>query len=136
VVWAYLRTGERDRAMELIGPPNAGCREREEAGELHLGYDLYGCALVRLLAGEEQAALDLLERAAQAGWRGYYGMRRDPRWDAVRDEPRFQSIMSRVKADLDAQRAEVEAIEADDDFIARYEAALALHADKVDEAEP
>jgi TolB-like protein/tetratricopeptide (TPR) repeat protein len=127
VAWAYLRTGNRERAMELIGPRIAGCREREEAGELHLGYDLYGCALVRLLAGEEQSALDLLERAAQAGWRSYYRMRRDPRWDAVRDEPRFQAIMAWVKADLDAQRAEVEAIEADDDFEARLDAAIAAH---------
>jgi TolB-like protein/Flp pilus assembly protein TadD len=125
VAWAYLRTGNRDRAMDLIEPGNAGCREAEEARRLHLGYAFYGCALLRLLAGEEQAALDLLERAVQAGWRGYYGMRRDPRWDAVRDEPRFQAIMARVKADLDAQRAEVEAIEADDDFEARLDAAIA-----------
>jgi TolB-like protein/tetratricopeptide (TPR) repeat protein len=128
VAWAYLRTGNRDRAMELIEPMLAGCREREAAGRLHLGYDFYDCALVSLLAGEEQAALDLLDQAAEAGWRGYYRMRRDPRWDAVRDEPKFQAIMARVKADLDAQRAEVEAIEADDDFKARLDAAIAAYA--------
>ena len=128
VAWAYLRTGNRDRAMELIEPMITGCREREDAGRLHLGYNFYDCALVSLLAGEEQAALDLLDQAAEAGWRGYYGIRRDPRWDPVRDEPKFREILARVRADLDAQRAEVEDSEAEDDFEARLDAAIAAHA--------
>jgi hypothetical protein len=45
----------------------------------------------------------------------------------VTDEPRFQAVMARVKADLDEQRARVEAIEAGEDFVARLDAAIALH---------
>jgi hypothetical protein len=62
-------------------------------------------------------AIDLLERAADAGWRAYFPIRRDPRWDPARADPKFQAV-------LDRQRAELEAIEAEDDFEARLDAAL------------
>jgi TolB-like protein/Tfp pilus assembly protein PilF len=128
IAWAYLRTGDRDEAMGLLGPVIARDRHEAEAGRLRLGYDLYGHALAVLLSGDREGALELLARAADAGWRGYHGIRRDPRWDSVRETPMFKAIMARVKSDLDAQRAEVEAIDAEDNFIARLDAAIALHA--------
>jgi TolB-like protein/Tfp pilus assembly protein PilF len=124
IAWAYLCTGARDEAMRLLGPVIERERDQAEAGRLHLGYDLYGHALAVLLSGDQEGALELLARAADAGWRGYYGIRRDPRWDAVRETPEFQAIMARLKADIDAQRAQVEAIEAEDDFEARLDAAI------------
>jgi hypothetical protein len=84
-------------------------------------------ALTAVLLGDLPRALDLLEQAEQAGWRRYYATLRDPRWDALREEPRFQGILARVKADIDAQRARVEALEAEDDFEARLDAAIAMH---------
>jgi hypothetical protein len=67
--------------------------------------------------GDHPRAIDLLERAADAGWRAYFPIRRDPRWDPARADPKFQAV-------LDRQRAELEAIEAEDDFEARLDAAL------------
>jgi hypothetical protein len=136
VAWAYLQAGDPAAAAALLEPLDRHYREREVAGRLHLSGDLAHFALNTLLLGDPDRALALLARAAEAGWRGYYAALRDPRWDAVRERPEFQAIMAGVKADLDLQRAQLEAIDAEDDFIARYEAALALHADKVDEAEP
>jgi hypothetical protein len=136
LAWAYLQAGDPAAAAALLGSLDRDYREREAAGRLHLSGDLADCALNTLLLGEPERALELLARAADAGWRGYYAAQRDPRWNAVRARPEFQTIMADVKADLDRQRAQLEAIDAEDDFIARYEAALALHADKVDEAEP
>lgn len=136
LAWAYLQAGDPAAAAALLESLDPDYRQREAAGRLHLSDDLVDFALNTLLLGEPERALDLLTRAAEAGWRGYYAALRDPRWDSVRGRPEFQAIMDGVKADLDLQRAQLEAIDAEDDFIARYEAALALHADKVDEAEP
>ena len=100
-------------------------RQRDSDGRLHRSGDLFEFARNQALLGDSPRALDLLERAERAGWRGYYSARHDPRWDALRGEPRFQALMARVKADLDAQRARVEQIDAEDDFAARLDAALA-----------
>jgi TolB-like protein/Tfp pilus assembly protein PilF len=124
IAWAHLRTGARDEAMRLLGPVIARDRDEVEAGRLHLGYDLYLHALAVLLSGDQEGALELLARAADAGWRAYYGIQRDPRWDSVRETPQFQAIMARVKADVDAQRAQVEALQVEEDFEARLDAAI------------
>jgi tetratricopeptide (TPR) repeat protein len=136
LAWAYLQAGDPAAAAALLEPLDRDYREQEAAGRLHLSDDLAYFARNTLLLGDPERALELLARAAEAGWRGYYAALRDPRWDAVRARAEFQAIMAGVKADLDLQRAQLEAIDAEDDFIARYEAALALHAYKVDEAEP
>jgi len=52
----------------------------------------------------------------------YYSVSNDPRWGSLRDDLRFKKLMSRVKADIDSQRAGLERIEAKDDFVARLDA--------------
>jgi hypothetical protein len=68
---------------------------------------------------------DVLERAIKAGWRDYYVRRNDPYWAALENEPRYRALMATVKADIDRQRAEVERIDATDDFKAKLDAAMA-----------
>jgi hypothetical protein len=46
------------------------------------------------------------------------GILYDPRWDAVRQEPLFEAVMARVKADIDRQRAVVEAVDREENFAA------------------
>jgi hypothetical protein len=125
LAWAYQNTGAGSLADAILHDVERDFREREASGEMHLSDDIFAFARNTLLLGNKDHALELLERAAEAGWRGYYQVRQDPRWDALRDEPRFQAVMARVKADLDEQRARVEAIEATDDFAARLDAAIA-----------
>jgi TolB-like protein len=127
LAWAYLNTGEDTRAEAILLEPDRDFRDREAAGRLHLSDDLFAYARNSLLLGNREHALALLERAAEAGWRGYYQVRQDIRWDAVRDNPRFRALMTRVKADVDEQRARVEAIEAEEDFVAQLDAAIASH---------
>jgi TolB-like protein/Tfp pilus assembly protein PilF len=140
---AWQQMGELDSAAALLTKADAEFRARQEAGFLHSGDDLASYAFNSLLLGDKQRALDLLEHAWEAGWRGQnwdfwqlWPLLHDPAWDAVSDEPRFQALVAWVEADIDRQRAQVEKIDTEDDFIARYEAALALHADKVDEVGP
>jgi TolB-like protein/Tfp pilus assembly protein PilF len=140
---AWQQTGDLDKAAALLTRVDAEFRARQEAGVLHSGDDLASYAFNTLLLGDLRRALDLLEQAWAAGWRGQnwdfwqrWPLLHDPAWDAVSDEPRFQALMTRLEADIERQRAQVEKLDAEDDFIARYEAALAMHADKVDEAAP
>jgi hypothetical protein len=133
LAWTYLQRGDKTRAVALLEPLASELQVEHAAGrlrgiDLHSGYlsgTLAGYALTVLMLGNEAAALDLLEEAVEGGWRGYYVLRRDPRWAPLRDEPRFKAILARIKADVDAQRAQIEARDAEDDFVAQFDAALA-----------
>jgi hypothetical protein len=125
LAWAWLQTGATEPAMALLELLDQHYRDQRDAGRLHMSGFLFGYAQNTLLLGDTDRALELLEQAVGSGWHGYYAIRHDPRWDAVRDAPQFQAIMARVKADLDMQRAQVEAIDAEDDFEARLDAAIA-----------
>jgi adenylate cyclase len=129
LAWAYQQTGAPAEAIALLQSLDQLLSGRQAAGRLHLSRDLAEFALNTLLRGDTERALDLLAQAEAAGWRGYYAALQDPRWDAAREAPKFKAILARVKSDLDAQRAEVEAIDAEDDFITRLDAAIALQAE-------
>ena len=66
------------------------------------------CADVELLRGNIEPALDGLEQAIQAGWREYYLQEHDPYWASIANHPRYRTLMAKVKADVDRQRAEVQ----------------------------
>jgi TolB-like protein/Tfp pilus assembly protein PilF len=130
LAWAWLQTGAEEQAKALLGRLDRRYREMRAAGYLHLNtawgtLGRFDYARNTLLLGETEQALDLLEEAADMGWRGYYAIQRDPRWDAVREHPRFVALMARVNADIERQRAAVEVLEAEDDFAARLDAVIA-----------
>jgi TolB-like protein/DNA-binding winged helix-turn-helix (wHTH) protein/Flp pilus assembly protein TadD len=56
----------------------------------------YGVALVYDGLGEKDQALSWLDKALDDRSHWLVWIRLDPRWDAVRDEPRFKRIVSRV----------------------------------------
>jgi len=56
-----------------------------------------------------------------AGWRGYYWVVHDPRWDQLRADPRFQALMAAVKKHVEAQRAAMELIDAEENFGVRVD---------------
>jgi Flp pilus assembly protein TadD len=55
-------------------------------------FDLAG---IYALTGETEAALDELERVATYPTESLFALRLDPRWDALRNEPRFQRLLAR-----------------------------------------
>jgi TolB-like protein/Tfp pilus assembly protein PilF len=131
LAWAYLRSGEREKADEVLAALLEDYDASIAAGETrffgpangYLSGGLGGKALATLLTGDRDGALELFEQAAREGWRGYFGARRDPRWAMVADEPRFQAVMAWVKEDLDAQRTAFDATHSDEEFLARLDAA-------------
>jgi TolB-like protein/Flp pilus assembly protein TadD len=79
-------------------------------------------ALNQAMLGDTQQALATLESAASLGWRNYFFVLNDQRWQETMELPEFKSLMSWVKADIDRQRERIEAIELKEDFRAYVEA--------------
>jgi adenylate cyclase len=124
LAWAYLNSGATDRAHRILRELERRYREREARGWLHMSVDLALFAQNAVLAGDKELAIERLRQAIEAGWRDYYSVSSDPRWRALSNEPRFKELMANVKADVDAQRAQLQRVEDKDDFVARLDSAL------------
>jgi hypothetical protein len=57
------------------------------------------------LRGEREDALRELERAYTAGWRDGRTLAIDPLFAAMRSEPRFTQLLSRIASDVAVMRA-------------------------------
>jgi hypothetical protein len=83
-------------------------------------------ARTALLAGDRALALDRLRGAVDAGWRDYYLLQGDPRWDDVREASEFKALLARIKFDVDKERAEVERVEQTLDLDTQLDALLTV----------
>jgi TolB-like protein len=121
LAWAYLRTGAQDKAQRLLFALARRCEERStrDSTWLHL------CAQTELLRGNHERALELLERAVEAGWRGYYVREKDPFWAELADHPRYRALMAKVKSDVDRMRAEIREVDAREELGAQVDALIA-----------
>jgi TolB-like protein/DNA-binding winged helix-turn-helix (wHTH) protein/Tfp pilus assembly protein PilF len=70
-------------------------------------YALRTLASIRLLAGDQQGALDLLTRSFRAEdlMQWWYTIERDPLWEPLRSTPRFQAIERDVRVRVAQERA-------------------------------
>lgn len=127
LAWAYMNSGQSERAEPLLAQLEEEYGQLKEVGSLryqtkHL---LHTYALNAALRGETGQALDRLEDIIGWGWRLIHLYEQDPRWDVLRDHPRFRALVAQVKADVDRQRAELESTESHEAFVARLEASIA-----------
>ncbi|MGD8377795.1 MAG: tetratricopeptide repeat protein, partial [Acidobacteriota bacterium] len=58
----------------------------------------YNVAMLRMLQGNEDAALDELERDIELGDDDYEYLEGDPTFEAIRDRPRFRALLDRMRA--------------------------------------
>ena len=56
--------------------------------------------------GDTESALKWLEDAVEKGWTLYQWLEIDPRFDAIREEPRFREQIERIKAVIARERIE------------------------------
>ncbi len=84
----YARAGERERALEIA-------RQLEEgaASEPALGYYL---AMIRCALGDEEVAIEWLERAEQAGVGILIILACEPSFSRRRRMPRFQALLRKL----------------------------------------
>jgi hypothetical protein len=130
LAWAYLQIGAAEQAANILDEVERIFREQRDGGWLHLSSDLMLFAQNALLAGNPDLAIERLRTAVDLGWRDYYAIDRDPRWRSIRDDPRLDALMVRVRADVDAQRLRVQQVDADNDFAARLEQMIAAQVQK------
>lgn len=105
-------SGEQDTAEEFLRAVEAQLELPVPRGSE--GGRLFARARIAVLRGEPESALDLLERAIEAGyWPSVDSMARHVEWDSVQDDPRFQQILARLNAELERMRVEFEARQVD-----------------------
>jgi TolB-like protein/Tfp pilus assembly protein PilF len=126
LAWSRARDGATDQARALLDRIEERGSELDQKGVLNRSDHLHAYALVALLAGDREAALDRLQGAIDAGWRQYYLTHHDPRWQSLSDDPRYRRMMMDVKADVDRQRADVMQIETEAELPALMEHLRAL----------
>jgi len=99
VAWSLARLGRTEEALELATSLLRN-NPYEKDAMLH-GWLVYGVALVKGLAGDQEGALDDLALSLRTSsafritpWELYY----DPDWDFLRDNPRFVELATPVAA--------------------------------------
>jgi tetratricopeptide (TPR) repeat protein len=128
LIYAYQQSGAWNKAQPFLDQLAQKWKHLEEAGRLHYAKDLFDYSRFTLLTGDLDRAVGLLQRAYDAGWRGYYWIVHDPRWEPLRGDPRFEQIMRSSEAHVEAERREIERIDAQDGFQDHLNAAMALRA--------
>jgi tetratricopeptide (TPR) repeat protein len=86
---AYARSGQTDEARKILARLNQEAKSRYVAP--------YAVALVFLGLGENERALDELERAYQTGDTNYlFIIKVDPLLDQLRGQPRFEALLQKI----------------------------------------
>lgn len=124
LAWAYRQAGHAEKAGLLLDRLEQEYDRLRQKGQLRfqLREVHHQYALNAVLRGEGGQALDRLEAIVGWGWRMIYMNEQDPRWDALRDHPRFQALTALIKADVDRQRAELEVSAPHQAFVERLDA--------------
>jgi Flp pilus assembly protein TadD len=58
---------------------------------------LTNATCLRALAGQKEQAIDMFERLVSLGWGKRDWVERDADYDSLRDDPRFQGLLARLK---------------------------------------
>jgi adenylate cyclase len=86
---SLIRLGEIDRGLEWVN--RAAKLDPDDGGTL------YNIACAYAQAGQPDLALDTLERAIGQGITNLAWIANDPDWNTLRDTPRFQALLSRLR---------------------------------------
>jgi hypothetical protein len=78
-------------------------------------------ALNRAMLGNTEGALEAFRQAVELGWANYFWVTNDPAWEETLTTPGFQKLMAEVRAELNRQRAVIEAADAQQDLRAEIE---------------
>jgi TolB-like protein/tetratricopeptide (TPR) repeat protein len=126
LAYAYQRAGMEEQAESTL---TWASRWREFWDSIEAFHDnphaLINNALHFASVGDLPRAASALRKAVDAGWREYRLEKNNPVWRGVWNTEEFAPIVADILGDLERQRLEVEATEAERDFRAEFEALVA-----------
>jgi TolB-like protein len=140
LAYAYLQAGQGEDADRVFDWSAQAAEVANDMTEYRTSPPrLMIPALDRAARGDLAGAAELVLKAVDAGWRGYSlhlfhdvnyldydHFWKSPIWRGAWQSEEFAPILADIQADLARQRAEVEAIEAEHDFRAEFEALVAV----------
>lgn len=121
IILALRRAGRTDLSERLLGMAERRLRQARAAGYGHVGAS---AAMLRMLRGDHDGALDYLERALDGGWigQGDPDALADPVFEQIRSHPRFIAVKRRMAAERLREQRELAA------ETARLPTAASVHA--------
>jgi serine/threonine-protein kinase len=107
LAWILQQSGEKERSRELIKDAS---RQFEQfwGGQPKRPEDFMDLARIRLLDGNREEALQLMETAVSRGWRFVYEEPNAPILESLQGNPRYDTLIAGVRADITRMRARVE----------------------------
>ena len=103
----FMRAGQPERARPLIDAALAENRKVIEDGD-HSNLPLYEDAALQLMLGNRESALDLFDKAVDAGLPDNVFPKVDPLLAGMREEPRFLASLTRMDRILAGMRRRVD----------------------------
>ncbi len=104
---SLIGTGDEAEGREVLLELRQDLEDRLEDDQENNAV-LFEVASTYAALGEHEAALGWAERAYEHGYRFLVGLDRDPAWEVLRNEPRWQSLKTRIAEDVAVQRADVQ----------------------------
>ena len=103
----YLRAGDTETVAATLEESRRALNPALEDQYLE-GGAYYLLASISAIEGKTDEALDMLEEAIASGWTRHWFAPRDPNLESLWAEPRFQALISGVKAEMDRLRLEMQ----------------------------
>jgi TolB-like protein/Tfp pilus assembly protein PilF len=103
LAWLHMKAGRRAEAKKLLSAASAAAHRKLDSGNDFWGVP-FELACVHAIGGDKDGAFQWLERAYEAGWRGWPQASWSPLLDPLRGDPRFTRLMARIDADVAAMR--------------------------------
>ena len=103
LAWLETKDGRTLEAKKLLSAASAADHRHLASGNDFWGVP-FDLACVHAIEGNKDAAFQWLDRAYEAGWRGWPQASWSPLLDPLRADPRFTRLMARIDADVAAMR--------------------------------
>jgi tetratricopeptide (TPR) repeat protein len=108
--YVYWKTGRQNEARKLFARSLKHDEKELEQGNEDSGVP-YDIAEIYAIQGNKAEAYKWLQKAIDAGWRGYRWAATDPLLENLRNDDKFKRMMADVKAMVDKMRKRVEETE-------------------------
>jgi len=93
LIYLYVVMGRRDEAMKLFAETQTALQEGKAKPQA-----MFSIALAHVALGQNDKAFEWLNRAADSGLLSRFTLRRNPKLDPLRSDPRFESLQRRLKS--------------------------------------